>query len=189
MAKSLKDDSEPKPQPGAGHNALDMLTLEPAQFFAAKRQLEQIEEEMSELRAKKNRIRKDLRASGVILKIFDAVRTVEGLTDDEIVQQDAQLATLRKWMRMPIGHQADMFGNDPELSAEEQAEADGYNSGVAGEPEKDCPYPPNDKEGQAWLRGYNTGYQEFMAAQKDLVYQTNKAVKKEAEAAAAAASH
>ena len=160
---------------GVGHNK---PPLTEADFNALLARLGAAESEKQIAQAKVSKIRKEMKAAGILLKNFDAMRTLADLPRQE---QQVQLAHSRyylQWLRSPLGsqmtlgfdEQADPLTEDDaavEARIVEDAAGDGHRAGVTGKLfEKDCPHDANTKAGQAWIGAYRAAQKEAAKALK-----------------------
>lgn len=162
--KVVADSADDAP-PAAGHNS---IAITPEQFSAAIRTLAPLEAARDKAKANLKAARKQLRADGFLLVIFDAMRKLADLPRLEQITNWTHSVAYLKYLRSPIGSQLKMDFDDVdpfkadgaglEAQAVEDAEGDGYRLGLAGEAWEDSnPHPVSSKVGQAWIKGYREG--------------------------------
>jgi len=120
------------------------------------------------------RAKKSAKSDGIDL---DAFRLLEGfakLGTDEAEIRHRNLLRYAKWLDMPIGMQADMFGDKsyatvPDKAKEEQAEwaagDAGRTAGRAGHERDTNPHAPGSAEHASWDRSWKAGNKTWLAGQ------------------------
>jgi len=138
-----------------------------ATFHAANRRMDKFEAQREALNRAIGRFRKDLKTRGVKLKTFDAVRTLRDMEPKDVTADLAERLRYMRWLKIPVGKQADLFPKDVERDAD-AATAAGFRAGIAG----DDPKPPPEWNGrhQDWMAGWHEGQKKLgmdMFANKD----------------------
>lgn len=161
------------PAAGMGHN-LGPISRE--KFFPLYTALQRAQAEEAEARAKVKKIRKQMKAEGVMLKVFDSMVTLAELPLHEQRDQLAQQKQILEFLRAPVGTQMsllDIIEPDP-LSVSEDADAKraqlleedakgkGFLAGISGRPESENPHEGNTPAGMAWLAAYREGREKYV---------------------------
>lgn len=157
--------------PGIGHNGLteDVFHSHLASMIRAEADLEVA-------RKAKNAARKKAKAAGINLGELDAMRRLAEMTRPEQAESLSAQAQYLRWLRVPIGSQMSLFGDEEAVDpfsggddagpapkgAEGEAEKQGFLAGISGKPEEN-PFNGAEPVGLAWLKGYRDGRAKFDA--------------------------
>lgn len=128
------------------------------QFRAAINLLTEIEQELDIVKARKKKARKEVKAMGFNLGDLDAVVRMMDWSRDEVKEHFDRKAQYAAWVKLPIGSQGNMFGEESEPEKETAAElvfAKAYQAGIKGS-SPECPeeYLNHNQE---WLKGWKGG--------------------------------
>ncbi len=147
----------------AGHN---VIGIDRADFnkWVARHAAAEAECEVANVNRRK--IRKEMRAEGIKLIQFDAMRKLIELTRDEQAETLVHSRYYLEWLGSPLGHQITMDfdeGEDPfdgdaaaaEAKVAEAAEGAGFQAGLTGAGNN--PHEENTPAGQGWMKGHHEG--------------------------------
>jgi hypothetical protein len=123
------------------------------------------------------RCKKAAKGDGIDL---DALRLMQGfarLDSDEAELQFRNLIRYAKWAEIPLGTQADMWGEDSYPKVPDSARADqqeweagdaGLSAGRSGRERTENPHLAGSREHVAWDREWAKGHKTWLAGQKQL---------------------
>ena len=170
MAKAAKKPTpspEPTAAPAEGHN---LIGVDRNDFDGWSARHSAATEELKVAQAKRNKIRKAMRAAGIILGVFDRTAKLVDMSREEQQTEFVHTEAYLKWHRAPIGQQFslilvsnDAFDDDDEGAAAlivEDAKGAGWRAGRDGKWEDVNPHPANSEAGQAWLGAYREGQEK-----------------------------
>jgi len=159
MARRMSDDPE------IGHNqpGPDEFAKHWSEIRKAKREFE---EANGIYRAKL----KAAKSAGFNPGVITELLRLQKQDPDAVEQFNRELARLAAWANIPIGTQANLFGDDDEQRPSDEAantirEADvkqaGYDAALRGDPSDNSPHLPGTRYAQVWREGYDAG-RDFM---------------------------
>lgn len=169
-------DTNTETQDMTGHN---MLGIDPNAFHKHVAVISAAESEVALAKEKLKKARKQAKADGITLKLFDRSRQLAEMTREEQQGEMAHLQQYLIWMRSPIGTQFELkFQPGGEAFDEDEdganartvadAGASGFQAGLEAKIwEDDCPFEASSPAGQAWLKGYREGQEKNVAALKE----------------------
>jgi hypothetical protein len=127
------------------------------------------------------RAKKSAKGAGIDLDAFKVMQGFAKLDSDEAELQFRNLIRYAKWAEIPLGTQADMWGEDSYAKVPDEALADqreweagdaGLSAGRAGRKRTENPYSGQDaassREHAAWDREWAKGHKTWLAGQKML---------------------
>lgn len=174
MARKKKDAAgaafdESAAPPPADHNQMtgvdpDTWIKHAREIESARRIFDEAQEESRAAKGKLNAARKRAKKAGLDMKVYDHMRYLESLGQDEAALFMRKTVEYSAWGSVPIGTQADMFGDiagpsqeaSEELTKERVDEA-GYAAGRKAFDRADNPHPQGTEFfvvwDKAWLRG------------------------------------
>lgn len=149
MAKSVDSESAP------GSNQPTE-----AEFRSAINILAKIEEDLDVVKARKKKARKEIKAMGFNLTDLDATMRMMDWGRDEVQDHFERRARYARWVKLPVGAQSSMFGddNDDEKKPESAGEivfSKAYQAGIQGK-SPECPEEYLDHN-QDWSKGWKAG--------------------------------
>lgn len=102
---------------------------------------------------------KRAKGEGINEKMLARVFRERRIEPDKVNADERDLARYRRWLRMPIGAQADMFANDDEGGdappvGDDKPYDDGYFAGSEGKGLPDNPHTADTPESQRWIQGW-----------------------------------
>ena len=150
-------------EPGAGHNVIG-ISREDFNKWVARHA--NAEADCETANVKRRKVRKEMRAAGIALTEFDAMRKLAELPEDEqaVKIQNSRYyleyfgSRLGTQMSLHFDEPADPFGTEasvPDPKIAELAEGRGFQSGLTGK--GDNPHEGNTLAFQAWVKGNNEG--------------------------------
>ncbi len=166
MGKVAKLQPVEEPEPaGEGHN---LIGIDQPTFNAWVAKISGAEAECKTANERRNKLRKQMRAGGIKLGVFDAMRRLVELPRTEQAEDLTHSRYYLEWLRSPLGHQitmafdapGDAFDEDDkaaEARIVDDARGAGWRAGLAGKWEDDNPHEVNSEPGQAWLGAYRDG--------------------------------
>ena len=147
-----------------GHNS---QVISEEQFLAHVANLERLDAAKKAASEAYKKGRKEARAAGIVLGDLDAAMRIRDLNREDATSHVLNLGNYLEWLRAPIGHQFQMsFGNqsgedpsDDEIieRATVDAQAEGFQAGLRGDPPSENPHDGNTPSGQAWIKGHQDG--------------------------------
>ena len=131
-----------------------------AEFRSAINILAKIEEEGDAYRARKKRARKEIKAMGFNLGDLDATMKMMDWGRDEVKEHFDRRATYARWVKLPIGTQSSMFGDDTATESTDETAGElvfskAYQAGIQGK-SPECPEQYLDHN-QDWSKGWKAG--------------------------------
>ena len=130
--------------------------LTEAQFYSAMRMQAKFDEERAALNKRIGAFRKDLKARGVTLQVFDAVRALADQEEETVAAHLKERFKYMRWAKISVGDQSDLFPQELEEKDISDPFNDGFKAGTMGLERSPPDYlAPNDA--QKWLEGYNDG--------------------------------
>jgi ribosome modulation factor len=132
---------------------------EEAMMLSGIAKMDSLEEIAVNARKAISRFRKEFSATtGIKLHVFDQARRERGLERKESVEDQAALMRLRRYLKLPVGAQAELFPADAPAPTQDAAYIDGFTKGIAGKGErKPPPEFSSGKQQQSWLQGWDEG--------------------------------
>jgi hypothetical protein len=154
----------PDGSPPIGHNSeIEIGEADFLKFFADHSDLE---EQIESLSAKRKKLRKHMRAAGVRLTEFDAMRKLQNMQRKDVEDHFVHLKHYMAWGRVPMGTQFS-FELDPESDEEpeekiiaravEEATSAGFLAGLKNVAPSENPHDGNSDQGQAWIKAHHDG--------------------------------
>ena len=152
-----------KPPPGPGHN---VIGIDRADFHKWVARHAAVEAECEAANVERRRVRKEMRAVGILLSEFDAMSKLAQLpVDEQAVKLQASRYYL-EYLGSELGTQISMHFGEPEnpydgdsaaaeAKAAELAEGAGFQAGLKGT--ENNPHEGNTRAGQAWMKGHHDG--------------------------------
>lgn len=159
-----------KAKPGVGHNSKGQTPANLLLAFTA--QALTIEAEISTLQASRKALFKRAKASGIDTKT--AVKTMRELqrSPDEIAEAHNTRNIYRRALDLP---HADLMQLETDISdpreREELARLEGRRAAYRGTSTASNPYDPGVPCGQAWISGFQEGFERLEGATREAAYQ------------------
>lgn len=149
---------KPQPADSAGVN-IPPPQGEEAMILSGIAKMDELEERAVNARKAISRFRKEFAATtGIKLHVFDQARRERGLERKETVEDQMQLMRLRRYLKLPVGKQTELFPADAPVPTEDAAYLDGYARGIAGRGQRKPPEEfASGKQQQSWIQGWDEG--------------------------------
>jgi ribosome modulation factor len=154
---------------GIGHNSGELTDDQrQALFFQHKRHYENALADKKTTDADFKNVCKRAKAElgpSAVAEIKDAILldTEEG--EAQIKADIERKLRVARWMAVPLGQQADLFGQPDRSDAKERAFAEGKRAGYEGKVCK-APFDPSVPQHDAWIEGWQVGQKELFNIQK-----------------------
>lgn len=150
----------------AGHNG----GVTENTFFHHLKVMDDLDRQKASLMSKIKNAKKQAKDDGINMKVFDAVRTMRAVSQEELARELDITFAFMKYLKMPVAQQLapiDISLVDEsiaDLSDEERAakwENDGFIAGRSGTNKSDCPHQdPNSPAAKSWVEGWERGQAE-----------------------------
>lgn len=162
--EAAKKNAHKDEQAAVGHNSSKAPEVDQTTFLYFLGRQKEIEEELSALKAKKKKLRRQARDEGIVLADMDAMLRLEALGDDAVEEHFRNQIQYARYMRLPVGTQLGFFDEEvPEAkeTTPEKSKQDGRAAGLRGSDLSDNPHEMNTKAGQGWAEGWHDGQKEL----------------------------